>query len=121
MAQQLRLRRQRSPEVIEVAFHSRRVLAASFMPALAGGGLFVPTAHPYRLGDEVCLVASLFDTCRIPVMGRVAWVTPPMSVSHRVAGIGVRFVPDENAARLTREILNFMPEEGRAPAHSHTF
>ena len=62
------------------------------MPFLKGGGIFIPTNRRYTLGDEVFLLLSLpEDKDRLPVAGKVVWITPPGSQGNRAAGIGVQF------------------------------
>ena len=62
------------------------------MPFVRGGGLFVPTAKPYNLGDEVFILLSLMDeNDRLPVAGKVIWITPGGAQGNRMAGIGVQF------------------------------
>ena len=67
----------RNDGVLSLWIRDRRVLRAAYMPFLVHGGLFVPTERQFRLGDEVFLVLRLLDEPeRIPVAGRVVWVTP---------------------------------------------
>jgi len=57
-----------------------------------GGGLFVPTAKRYNLGDEVFILLTLMDDKdRLPVAGKVVWITPVGAQSNRTTGIGVQF------------------------------
>ena len=47
------------------------------MSRLQNGGLFVPETRPYQLGDEVFLLLTLMDEPeKLPVAGRVVWITP---------------------------------------------
>jgi type IV pilus assembly protein PilZ len=66
------------------------------MPLLTDGGLFVPTAREYRLGEDIYLLLSLpDDPQRYPVAGKVAWITPANASGGRTQGVGVRFPGDE--------------------------
>ena len=57
-----------------------------------GGGLFVPTTKRYSLGDEVFILLSLMEEKdRLPVAGKVVWITPSGAQGNRLAGIGVQF------------------------------
>jgi Tfp pilus assembly protein PilZ len=70
---------------------TRPSFTAPTCPYLRGGGIFVPTNRRYTLGDEVFLLLSLpDDKDRLPVAGKVVWITPPGS-GNRAAGIGVQF------------------------------
>ena len=46
------------------------------------GGMFVPTTRPYELGDDVYLILTLLDDpTRIPVAGKVVWISPAAAIS----------------------------------------
>ena len=73
-----------------------------YMPFLKRCGIFVPTAKRYFLGDEVFLFLTLpGSTERLPIAGRVVWVTSPGAQDNRVAGIGLEF-PDGDAGGVIR-------------------
>ncbi len=62
------------------------------MPFVNNGGLFIPTKSGYQLGDEVFMLLNLMgEEEKIPVAGRVIWVTPKGAQGQRTAGIGVQF------------------------------
>ena len=86
-------RRHDAPEgVLSLSVKDRAVLYAAYMPFIENGGLFVPTTAPHELGDEVFLLLQLMDEAeRVPIAGRVVWITPPNAESGRVPGIGVQF------------------------------
>ena len=80
------------PGVLSLNVSSRSALYAAYMPFLSHAGLFVPTSKQYNIGDEVFLLLSLMNEGdRLPVAGRVAWITPAGAQGNRVAGIGVQF------------------------------
>ena len=63
------------PSVIQLVFREKGALYAAYMPVLTDGGLFVPTAREYRLGDDIYLLLSLpDDPQRYPVAGKIAWI-----------------------------------------------
>ena len=69
---------------------------ALIMSFLQNGGLFVPTTRPYRLGDEVFLLLTLMDEPeKLPVAGRVVWITPEGPQGNRQAGIGIEFSDED--------------------------
>jgi type IV pilus assembly protein PilZ len=93
------------PSVIQLVFREKGALYAAYMPLLAEGGLFVPTAREYRLGDDVYLLLSLpDDPQRYPVAGKVAWLTPANASGGRTQGVGVRFPADEKTRALKLKI-----------------
>jgi len=62
------------------------------MPFIKNGGLFIPTAKPYKIGDEVFMLLTLMDSKdKLPVAGRVVWITPKGAQGNKTAGIGVQF------------------------------
>jgi len=70
------------------------------MPFIKHGGLFIPTNKSYKLGDEVFMLLKLMEEPeKIPVAGRVVWVTPKGAQGNKVAGIGVQFTGDDEIAR----------------------
>ena len=78
--------------ILTLAIKDKGALYNAYMPFVRGGGLFVPTAKSYSLGDEVFILLSLMDEGdRLPVAGKVVWITPPGAQGNRVAGIGVQF------------------------------
>ena len=78
--------------ILSLAIKDKGALYNAYMPFVKGGGLFVPTNKRYNLGDEVFILLSLMDEKdRLPVAGKVIWITPPGSQGNRAAGIGVQF------------------------------
>ena len=78
--------------ILSLAIKDKGALFNAYMPFVRGGGLFVPTSKQYNIGDEVFLLLSLMNEGdRLPVAGRVAWITPAGAQGNRVAGIGVQF------------------------------
>ena len=86
--------------IMSLVLKDKTQLYAAYMPFLRNGGLFVPTAKPYRLGDEVFVLLSLpGEAEKIPVAGKVVWITPQGAQGNRVAGIGVQFGDGDQALR----------------------
>ena len=78
--------------ILSLAIKDKASLYAAYMPYLKHGGIFVPTPKRYFLGDEVFLLLTLPESNeRLPVAGKVIWVTPPGAQGNRTAGIGVQF------------------------------
>lgn len=85
--------------ILSLTIKDKAVLYAAYMPFLDHGGLFIPTNKPYRIGDEVFMLLNLMDeTEKIPVAGKVVWVTPKRAQGNRAAGIGVQFNPQDDTA-----------------------
>ncbi|MDA9368029.1 PilZ domain-containing protein [Flavobacteriaceae bacterium] len=90
--------------ILSLTIKDKAVLYAAYMPFLQNGGLFVPTNKQYGLGDEVFMLLSLMEEAeKIPIAGRVVWITPPGSQGNRQAGIGVQFSEQDAAANTKIE------------------
>ena len=96
------------PDVLSLKIREKSALYAAYMPALKGGGIFIPTNKNYRIGDEVFMLLSLLgDSNKLPVAGRVVWITPAGTQGNKAQGVGVQFNIDESgtAARIKIESL----------------
>lgn len=86
--------------ILSLTIKDKSVLYAAFMPFIKNGGLFIPTNKSYKLGDEVFMLLNLMDEPeKIPVAGKVVWITPKDAQGSRAAGIGVQFNEGDNTAR----------------------
>ena len=86
--------------ILSLAIKDKSVLYAAYMPFIRNGGLFIPTNKHYRLGDEVFMLLSLRDEPeKIPVAGKVIWMTPKGAQGNRAAGVGVQFNDGDSSAR----------------------
>ena len=78
--------------VLSLTIKDRAVLYAAYMPFVRHGGLFVPMNKKYELGEKVFILLALMDEPeKIPINGKVVWVTPKGAQGNRQAGIGVQF------------------------------
>ena len=84
--------------ILSLNIKDTNVLYASYMPYVENGGIFIPTQKNYQLGDEVFVLLSLIDeTEKIPISGKVIWLTPKGAQGNRSAGIGVQFSAQEDS------------------------
>ena len=82
--------------ILSLSIKEKNSLYAAYIPFIKNGGLFIPTGKPYHLGDEVFILLHLMDEPeRIPVAGKVIWVTPRGASGSRTPGIGVQFNADD--------------------------
>ncbi len=82
--------------IMSLSIKDKSALYAAYMPFVTNGGLFVPTDGEYKLGDEVFLLLTLMsETDKIPVVGKVCWITPTGSQGNRTTGIGIQFNAEE--------------------------
>ncbi len=90
--------------ILSLTIKDKAVLYSAYMPYLEYGGLFVPTNKPYKIGDEVFMLLSLMDEQeKIPIAGKVVWITPRGAQGNRTAGIGVQFSEQDSAANAKIE------------------
>ena len=111
---------QSSRNILTLAIRDRAALHAAFMPFVKNGGLFVATTHEYQMGEEVFLLLTLLDEPdRLPISGRVVWITPRGAQSSRVQGIGVQFSENDNGTTRSKieNLLLGMKSAGR-PTHT---
>jgi type IV pilus assembly protein PilZ len=93
------------PSVVQLAIKEKAALYAAYIPLFTEGGMFIPTAREYKLGDDVYVLLTLpEDTQRYPVAGKVAWITPARAAGNRTQGVGVRFPADEKSRLLKIKI-----------------
>ena len=77
---------------------------AAYIPFVRHGGLFVPTNKKYGLGQEVFILLALMDGPeKIPINGKVVWVTPKSAQGNGQAGIGVQFSEADFVAAIKIE------------------
>lgn len=109
------------PGVLSLSIRERAALYAAYMPFLKGGGLFIPTTKSYRLGDEVFVLLSLMDDPnKIPVAGKVVWVTPAGAQGSKTQGIGVQFTDSEGGAVARNKIEGLLGGTLKSNRPTHT-
>ena len=78
--------------VLSLTIKDKIALYAAYMPFLENGGLFIPTKKPFSLGDEVFMLLTLTDSKeKLPLAGKVIWITPEGAQGNKTAGVGVEF------------------------------
>ena len=93
-------------------------LYTAYMPFIKNGGLFIPTATQYRLGDEVFLVLSLMDARKAAVAGKIVWITPPSAVAtaRRASGVALeRHGQGRDVAARFETLLGTLLKSGARP------
>ena len=87
--------------ILSLTIKDKHALYAAYMSFIKNGGLFVPTKKDYKLGDEVFMLITLMDEAeKLPVAGRIVWITPRGAEGNRATGIGVQF--GDQDGRTTR-------------------
>jgi type IV pilus assembly protein PilZ len=106
--------------ILSLTIKDKNALYAAYMSFVKNGGLFVPTGNQYHLGDEVFILLSLMEEAeKIPVVGKVVWVTPKGAQGNRTAGIGLQFTDkDGGPARTKIETYLAGALESERPTHT---
>jgi type IV pilus assembly protein PilZ len=72
------------PGLLTLTIKDKSALYLAYMPFVKNGGLFIPTNSNYRLGDEVFMLLNLMgEDEKLPVAGRVIWVSSPSRTAAR--------------------------------------
>jgi type IV pilus assembly protein PilZ len=109
------------PAVLSLSIKEKAALYAAFMPYVRNGGFFVPTNRPYQLGDEVYLILTLLDDpTKIPVAGKVVWISPSGGGASKTPGIGVQFPADESGFSARKRIEDALGAALRSARPTHT-
>lgn len=106
--------------ILSLAIRDKSALYAAYMPFVRNGGLFIPTNKDYQLGDEVFMLLTLMDEKeRLPVAGKVVWVTPKGAQGNRTAGIGVQFSEQDNGT-VRNKIETYLAGALKSDRQTHT-
>lgn len=106
--------------ILSLTIRDKHALYAAYIPFVTNGGLFIPTTKSYQLGDEVFILLNLMEeTERIPVAGKVVWITPRDSEGYRSTGIGVQFSEKDNGMTRNR-IENYLAGSLDSDRPTHT-
>ena len=72
--------------ILSLSIKDKAALYSAYMPFVTNGGLFVATDKNYKLGEEIFLLLNIMDEPeKIPVAGKVVWITPQGATCSRVA------------------------------------
>lgn len=107
--------------ILSLSVKDKAALYNAYMPYLKHGGIFVPTAKRYFLGDEVFLLLTLPESSeRLPVAGKVIWITPTGAQGNRTAGIGVQFTDSAEGETVKSRIETLLAGTLNADRPTHT-
>ncbi|HFE48548.1 MAG TPA: pilus assembly protein PilZ [Chromatiaceae bacterium] len=106
--------------ILSLTIKDKQVLYAAYMPFVAHGGLFIPTTKKYKLGEEVFMLLTLMDEAeRIPVAGKIVWITPIGAEGNRSPGIGVQF-SEQDAGKARNKIETLLGGMLKSDKSTHT-
>ena len=94
--------------ILSLAVKDKAALYGAYMPFVKNGGLFTTTHNRVPLGQPVFMLVTLPGSSeKLPVSGKVVWLTPVGAQGNRPAGIGVQFddTPEGHQARNRIESL----------------
>lgn len=109
------------PGVLSLSIKEKPALYAAYMSFIKGGGIFIPTTKSYRLGDEVFMLLTLMDDPnKLPVAGKVAWITPAEAQGNKSQGIGVQFSDNESGIAARNKIEGLLGGNLTSNRQTHT-
>ena len=107
--------------ILTLTIKDKGALYNAYMPYIKNGGLFVPTAKQYSLSDEVFILLTLMeDKSRMPIAGKVIWITPPGSQGNRTSGIGIQFSTGNDAETARTKIESHLAGLMNSDRITHT-
>lgn len=108
------------PGVLSLAIKEKAALYAAYMPFVKGGGLFIPTNKPFKIGDEVFMLLSLLeDPMKLKVVGHIIWITP-VAQGNRPQGIGVQFSEKDGGTEARNKIEGLLGGALKSSRPTHT-
>lgn len=106
--------------ILSLTIKDKSALYAAYMPFVDNGGLFIPTSREYQLGEEVFMLINLIDeTERLPVAGKIIWITPNGAEGYRATGVGVQF-SDQDGGTARNKIETYLAGAIESDRPTHT-
>ena len=106
--------------ILSLTIKDKNALYAAYMQFVNNGGLFIPTNKKYNLGDEVFMLLNLMEEAeRLPVAGKIIWITPIGAEGNRAAGIGVQF-SDQDGGQVRNKIEGYLGGSLSSDRQTHT-
>ena len=88
--------------ILNLSLKDANELYACYMPFVENGGLFIPSRKQFAIGDEVFVLLELMEEPdKLPLTGKVVWVTPKGTSGNRKQGVGIQF-PVESGPLVQR-------------------
>lgn len=109
------------PTVVSMTIRNKASLYAAYIPWLKNGGIFLPVKKQVQLGDQVLLILTLMDEpAKIPVVGKIAWITPKNAHGNRPAGLGIQFAENAPMKELKKRIETILTGALQSSKPTHT-
>ena len=95
-------------------------LYLAYMPFIMNGGVFIPTHKSYKMGQAISLKIKLIDEIiDTLILGKIIWITPLRTDNHKVCGIGVQFMKEDNGeTKIKIESLLASNKTTRKPTYT---
>ena len=88
--------------ILNLSLKDANELYACYMPFVENSGLFIPSRKQFAIGDEVFVLLELMEEPdKLPLTGKVVWVTPKGTSGNRKQGVGIQF-PVESGPLVQR-------------------
>ncbi|MGP1717985.1 MAG: PilZ domain-containing protein [Methylophilus sp.] len=108
------------PGVLSLAIREKAALFAAYMPFVKGGGLFIPTSKPFKMGEEVFMLLTLLDDPhKLKIVGKVIWITP-QAVNNKPQGIGIQFSDKDGGVEAKKRIETILGAALKSSRPTHT-
>lgn len=106
--------------ILSLSIKDKNALFAAYMPFVVNGGLFIPTNRNYQIGDEVFMLLTLMEESeRLPVAGKIIWITPRGAEGYRATGVGVQF-SDQDGGLARNKIETYLAGALQSERPTHT-
>ncbi|MFA6051813.1 MAG: PilZ domain-containing protein [Methylobacter sp.] len=106
--------------ILSLSIKDKNALYSAYMPFVINGGLFIPTNREYEMGQEVFMLLNLMEeTERLPIAGKIIWITPPGSDGYRSCGVGVQF-SDQDGGMARNKIETYLAGSLENDRSTHT-
>jgi type IV pilus assembly protein PilZ len=94
--------------ILSLSIKDKNALYSAYMPFVINGGGFIPTPREYEMGQDVFMLLNLMEeTERLPIAGKIIWITPPGSDGYRACGVGVQF-SDQDGGMARNKIETYL-------------
>ena len=97
--------------MLQLRLESKPIIYASYMSFLEYGGVFMPSADKFHMGEEVLLVLELVGpakTEKLFIKTNVCWINANPSGSGRPKGVGLAFGSDESGLKAKALFENIL-------------
>ena len=97
--------------ILQLRLESKPIIYASYMSFLEYGGVFLPRADKFDMGEEVLLVLELVGpskTEKLFIKTNVCWINANPSGSGRPKGVGLAFGSDESGLKAKTLFENIL-------------